>query len=500
MEGLSLLSRSLDSAVLPLAIIVLTGLFAVQRFGTSKVGRFFGPLVMLWFIVIGMLGIPFIIKKPAILRALSPSYGVEFFLKSPLDAFYSLGSVVLVMTGGEAAYADLGHFGAMPIRIAWFTVAMPCLLLNYMGQGVLILEQPHFEDPPFFLMAPAGCTLPLILLATVAACIASQALISGVFSLARQAILLGYLPRLRIEHTSKKDIGQIYVPVVNWALYVCVIILVLGFGSSNSLASAYGLAICCIMVLTTILAFFALKIDNIVFRTIVRGTLMFLLCICILFLAANAVKIPSGGWVPLVLAVVVGSLIMSWRRGKRALQDYMERTLQPLNDLLEDLEENPLPRVPGVGVYLTARQDVVPLAMRQNLRHHQALHSTLILVTIESADVPIVPAKVRNVITHSAPNVWQIEATFGYMQEPDIPRLMRSVADEFDSIDFDDDDVSYFISREIVKFTFDENKTHNLYPVEHIVFNWMHRNAQRSAEFFRIQPESSIEVGTELVL
>jgi len=507
-EGLKVLTPKLDNAVLPLTLVILLLLFSFQRYGTGTVGKFFGPIIVVWFIVIAIMGIPYIVKDPSILRALSPWYALRVFIQQPLTSFYVLGAVVLVMTGGEAAYADMGHFGREPIRIGWFGLALPALLVHYYGQGVLILENPNFTDPPFFLMAPKGTTLPLVLLATMATVIASQALISGVFSVTKQAVQLGYLPRLRIEQTSKEDPGQIYVPLINWILFVCVAILILAFRSSTNLASAYGFAICAIMMLTNIFAFFAFEIESKVYRYALNTVLMVPFLVCGVFLAANCVKIPLNGWVPIVIAFVVSVIILIWIRGKAALTQYLAKQSMPLMEALSNaISDKTIVRIPGIAVYMSRDPTIAPMPFLLNLRHHKSMHQTLFFITIEFASVPFSKPKTRNTVTELFPGVRQVIAKYGFMETPEVPTILKEVAAEL-GIFLEEKDssrvnfVSYFVGNENIRCSrYEEPEApHKLWYIESAFYALLHRNSQRHAEFFKMPAANAVEVGHEVPL
>ena len=399
-EGLEVVSPRLDSYVVPIALCVLTGLFAVQRFGTGALGNLFGPVMALWFGILGLLGLLEVTKEPEVLRALSPTYAVEFFVDSPTTAFLALGSVVLAVTGAEALYADMGHFGRAPIRRAWFLAAFPALMLNYLGQGALLLSNPEAVDNPFFRLVPDWGRLPMVLLATVATVIASQAVISGAFSVTRQAVQLGFLPRLVIRHTSELSIGQIYIPAVNWALFVAIVGLVVGFGSSSGLASAYGIAV------TGTLA-----IDTILFCVVVRvlwrkplwvalAAAAAFLTVDLSFFAANLTKVLHGGWFPLAIAFVIFTLLMTWQRGRTIVTRNRIAREGPLSDFIGELErrEHPVVRVPGLAVFLNASAHTTPLALRHNVKHNRVLHEHVIILTVETRDVPHVPESERVVV------------------------------------------------------------------------------------------------------
>ena len=503
-EGLKVLSPKFDDAVLPLTLFILLLLFSFQRFGTGFVGKLFGPIICTWFIIIAMLGIPYIAKDPSILRAVSPWYAIKVFINEPLTSFYILGAAILVMTGGEAAYADMGHFGRTPIRIGWFGLALPALLVHYYGQGVLVLEEPNFTDPPFFLMAPAGTTLPLVLLATMATVIASQALISGVFSVTKQAVQLGYLPRFRIEHTSKEDPGQIYVPVINWILFVCVVLVVVAFQTSTALASAYGFAICAIMVLTNLFAFYAFEIENKFYRYALNAVLAVPLFICGIFLASNCVKIPLNGWVPIVIAFIVTTIIVINVRGKATFNEYLASQSQPLMETLESIAKDAtITKIPGIAVYMNRDPTVAPLPFLLNLRHYRCIHKTVFFITIEFTNMVFASAETRNTITELSPGIYQVVAKFGFMDNPRVPLLLKEVTESL-GIEVDDGDnrVTYFVGNENLRCSRYEHPgvKRKLFYMESVFYAWMHQNSLRHAEYFKLPLANAIEIGSEVPL
>jgi KUP system potassium uptake protein len=456
-EGLEVVEPSLDHLVVPIAAAILIGLFAVQSRGTSVVGRLFGPVMLIWFVVLAALGVHGIADHPGILRALSPSYGVQFFADDGLTAFLALGGVVLAVTGAEALYADMGHFGRGPIRGAWVLAVFPALTLNYLGQGALILEHPGGAANPFYLLVPHWARMPMIFLACAATVIASQAVISGAFSVTRQAVQLGYLPRLRIRHTSQEAAGQIYVPLINWALLVAVLILVFAFERSAKLASAYGIAVTGTITITLVLFLVLNHLDGRwpLWQIGLAGALFG--TVDLAFLGANLDKLLTGGWLPIVTAVGVYIVLSTWHRGRRIVTRNREREEGSLAGFVELLRvgQPPVTRVPGTAVFLNRGTQTTPLAMRENVDHNHTLHESAVVISIETASVPYVPAEQRLVIsdlTYPDDGISVVVARYGFQEQPDVPALLRQAAATGLESTVDLDDVTYFLSKiEIVQ-------------------------------------------------
>ncbi|MCW2925578.1 MAG: potassium transporter Kup [Thermoleophilia bacterium] len=432
-EGMEVVSPSFASAVVPIAVVILFGLFAIQRFGTEVVGRMFGPVMVLWFSTMAILGLVEVVRSPGILRALTPSYGVQFIVHSPGTAYLALGSIVLAVTGAEALYADMGHFGRRPIQRSWFLFVLPALLLNYLGQGALLLSDPSTVESPFFHLAPGWLELPLVLLATLAAVIASQAVISGAFSVTRQAVQLGFLPRLLIRHTSDDAIGQVYVPAVNWILLTAVLGLVLGFRSSTNLASAYGIAVTGTLAIDTVLFFVVVRKLWGRPRWLAVGGAALFLVVDLSFFSANVSKIASGGWFPLAIGAVVFTLLTTWWRGRARVSVIRHAEEGLLPEFVLDLAADPDPphRVRGCAIFLNASSDRVPLALRYNVIHNHVLHEQVLVVHVRVADVPYVDDAERLAIdTVIVPDdgIDLVEVTFGYHEDPDVPRALEGLA------------------------------------------------------------------------
>jgi KUP system potassium uptake protein len=449
-EGLEVISPHLQEWIVPISIVLLAGLFIFQRFGTGAVGRAFGPVMLLWFVVIGALGLAQVIMRPSVLEALSPTYAVAFFLDHGVVAFLSLGSVVLAITGSEALYADIGHFGRRPIRNAWFAVVYPALILNYLGQGAVVLSDSRAVANPFYWLAPSWGQYPLLILATAATVIASQSVVTGTFSMARQAVQLGYLPFLTIRHTSEREAGQVYVPVVNWVLFVAVIGLVIGFGSSTALASAYGIAVTGTLTITTIMFFvIARRRWNTPMWLVVAGAAFFL-TVEFAFLAANLTKVLSGGWFPLIVGAVVAVVLLTWHRGREAVTH--ERTDQEgsLEEFVDELarSDNPPVRVPGTAVFLNATSGTTPLALRHNVKYNHVLHERVVVLNVQNVGVPHIAASAHLEIddVHIPDDgIFHLTVRFGFQDKPYVPGALQLACAR--GLDADFEQATYFLSR-----------------------------------------------------
>ncbi|MFM2182605.1 MAG: hypothetical protein RJB61_899 [Actinomycetota bacterium] len=489
-EGLERVSPSFDAWVVPIAVVILLGLFIVQKRGTGAVGKVFGPIMVVWFFVIAVLGIRQIVNEPGIFRSMWPGYAVDFFRYESKKAFLSLGSIFLVVTGGEALYADMGHFGRRPIMIGWYSLVLPALLLNYWGQGALLLQRPEEIESAFFAMAPQALALPLTLLATMATIIASQALISGVFSLTQQAVQLDYLPRIRILHTSHEHSGQIYVPLVNWALMAACIGLVIGFRTSSNLAAAYGIAVTMTMAITTLI-FFRVLTDKWAWPR----WRAFLLCVPLIvvelgFLGANVVKIPHGGWFALGVGLLLMVQMATWRRGRALVAARIRRGERDLSQVLE--EHADAKRVSGTGVFLFKDLEKAPPALVNNLDHNKVLHRTTIIVAVETADEPRVDPSMRADVNRAEPGVFQVVLRYGFMEEPDVPAALAAL--EVRGLDFDPDDVTYFIGRESIV----AGKAPGMNPLQEHLFVWLNRGADSAVRFFNLPDDKVFEVGSRV--
>ncbi len=491
-EGLEVAAPGLHRFVVPISLVVLTLLFVAQRFGTAVVGRMFGPVTLAWFVVLALLGVSHIIKNPHVLVALSPHYALGFLLLHPGIAFIALGSVVLCVTGAEALYADLGHFGKRPIRLAWFVVVMPALLLNYFGQGAMLLDHPQNARNPFYEMAPEWALFPLIGLATLAAVIASQALITAAFSVTKQAVQLGYMPRMRLLHTSVRDTGQIYVPFVNWSLYVCVVFAVVMFGSSSALASAYGIAVTIDMTITTVMTFFVTRWAwKLPLPLCIAATGGFLL-VDVTFFAANAVKVLDGGWFPLLIGAAMFTLMVTWKQGRRLMASRLHEDAIELEPFLESLFISPPVRVSGTAVFLSAEAGATPAAMLHNLKHNKVLHEQNLFVTVQHHEVPWIGFDRRCEVRALKHDCWQVTLHFGFKNEPDVPEALKLL--RASGVVLEEMDTSYFLSRDTVVPTFGGGMA----MWREKLFANMHRNAAAAADFLNLPTNRIVELGTKV--
>lgn len=496
-EGLEVATPALKPYVVPVTIVVLVVLFLFQRHGTAKVGGFFGPITCLWFLALAGLGIRAITQRPEVLLAVWPAHGLRFLAEHAVLGFFALGAVFLAVTGAEALYADMGHFGRQPIRLAWFGLVLPALLLNYFGQGALLLASPEAIANPFYLLAPGWALYPLVGLATAATVIASQAVISGAYSITRQAIQLGYSPRMEIQHTSTSEIGQIYIPAINWTLLAAVIALVLGFQSSTALAGAYGIAVVGTMIITTLFAYLVAR--NVWRWGRARSLVIFglLLVVDVGFLAANAVKIPDGGWFPLVFGAGVFLLLSTWKRGRELLFRRMQADAVDLRVFIGSLACAPPPTVPGTAVFMTSNPNGVPHAMLHNLMHNKVLHERIVLLTVQVHDVPYVPEVDRVEVRHVDGQFWQIVVQYGFKDEPDIPAAL-ALCGSAAGRPFDMMETSFFLGRETLIPRL-QAKPEMAYWREKL-FVAMFRNAGSATAFFKIPSNRVVELGTQVEL
>ncbi len=491
-EGLEVVSPGWSEAVIPLTLLILLGLFVVQKHGTASIGRFFGPVMTLWFVVIAALGVVQIASHPEILWALSPHYALDFMVANPKVSFSLLGAVVLCVTGSEALYADMGHFGKQPIRLAWFSVAMPALTLNYFGQGALLLEDPQAVKNPFYMLAPDWALVPLVLLATAAAVIASQALITGAFSVTKQVIQLGYLPRLRVEHTNVRETGQIYLPFVNWSLFVAIVLAVVLFRSSSNLAAAYGIAVTLDMLITTILTFFVLRYHWRYPWWLCLGATGCFFLVDLAFFSSNMLKLLHGGWFPLVIAGSVFVLMVTWKRGRALLHDKRQSESMDLRDFLTAVWASPPVRVEGTAVFLTAEPGVVPNALLHNLKHNKVLHAHNLFVTVHHHEVPWIGMNKRLEIEPLGGDCWQVTVHYGFKNDPDLPRalqLMRGRGCELEPMS-----TSYFLSRDVVT----PSLASGMAPWREKLFAQMHHNASGAADFLHLPSNAVVELGSKV--
>ncbi len=491
-EGLEVISPDFKRFVMPMTLVILFGLFAVQKHGTAGIGKFFGPITLVWFAAISALGLLHIAQEPAILWAISPHYAFNFIIEQPGTTFIILGAVVLCVTGGEALYADMGHFGKKPIRLAWFAVVMPSLTLNYFGQGALLLREPDAVANPFFNMAPDWALIPMVVLATAATVIASQALISGAFSVTKQVIQLGFLPRMQIDHTSEHDTGQIYMPFVNWGLFAIIVLAVGMFRSSSNLAAAYGIAVCTDMLITTVLTFF-----------VIRYSWKYPLWLCLLatsgflvvdlaFWASNLLKLADGGWFPLVIAGGILVVMLTWRDGRDLLGKVNRSHAMMLPSFLEGLYRSPPMRVEGTAVFMSTQFGMVPNAFFHNLKHNKVLHSTNLFVTVQNHEIPYVDVKDRLGVQYLENNCWQVVIHYGFKDYPDVPLALAPLSER--GCDLEPMRTSYFLSRDSIVPTVGEGMS----EWREKLFAQMHLNASSAADFLKVPSNAVVELGSKI--
>lgn len=491
-EGLEIAAPALDAYIVPLSILVLTLLFVIQKHGTGSVGKLFAPVMLLWFIVLAVLGVRSIISNPEVLQALNPKWALNFFMEYKKVSFFALGAVVLSITGVEALYADMGHFGKFPIRLAWFTVVLPSLVLNYFGQGALLLKNPEAIKNPFFLLAPDWALIPLLILATLATVIASQAVISGVFSLTRQAVRLGYLSPMRIIHTSEMESGQIYIPVINWTLYISVVLVIIGFEHSSNLAAAYGIAVTGTMVLTSILVT-SVAINNWHWnRFLAIGIVTILLIIDVPMFSANALKLFSGGWLPLTLALVMFIIMTTWKSERFRLLRRLHEHGNSLEAMIASLEKSPPVRVPGTAVFLSRATNVIPFALLHNLKHNKVLHERVVLLTIVTTDMPYVHNVQRVAIEQLSASFWRVVASYGWRETPNVTDILYRCG--LEGMSFTMNETSFFMSRDTLVL----GKRPWYLRVRGKVFQLLQRNALRAPDLFEIPPNRVIELGAQV--
>ncbi len=491
-EGLEVVSPTFKKYVIPLTIVILFGLFAVQKRGTAGIGKFFGPITVIWFAAIAALGVYHIASHPEILWAISPHYAVMFMVNEPAITFLILGAVVLCVTGGEALYADMGHFGKKPIRIAWFLVVMPALTLNYFGQGALLLDDPSAVANPFYNMAPDWLLVPLVILATAATVIASQALISGAFSVTKQVVQMGFLPRLQVLHTSVKDTGQIYIPVVNWGLFVVIVLAVVMFKSSSNLAAAYGIAVCTDMLITTVLTFFVIHYGwkySLALSLAVTG---FFLVVDLAFWASNLMKLLEGGWFPLLIASVIMLFMVTWRDGRALLDKKRNEDALDLPSFLEAVFLSPPARVDGTAVFLTSTKGNVPNAMLHNLKHNKVLHKQNLFVNVQNHEVPWVEDKERLEMTDIGNGCWQVVIHYGFKDNPDVPSALAHLNGK--GCEVHAMTTSYFLSRDSIVPTVGGGMA----TWREKMFAQMHLNASSAADFLNLPSNSVVELGSKV--
>ncbi|MFQ5666181.1 MAG: potassium transporter Kup [Candidatus Binatia bacterium] len=493
-EGLEVATPFFEPYVIPITIAILVSLFLLQHQGSARVGAIFGPVTLVWFLVLAVLGFQGIVQEPHVLVAIDPSHGLAFFLRNRTRGFFVLGAVFLVATGGEALYADMGHFGKRPIRLAWFALVLPALLLNYFGQGALLLKNPATAHNPFYRLSPDWALYPMVVLATAATIIASQAIISGCFSLTRQAVQLGYSPRLEIGYTSSEEIGQIYIPPINWILMLSTIGLVLGFKSSSRLAAAYGVAVATTMVITTLL-FYVVACELWRWSRWVAGPLaLAFLAVDLGFFGANIIKVEHGGWFPLLVAAVVFALMSTWNRGRQILAERRRTGALPMERFLDDLAVNPPARVRGTAVFMTGDPEGVPPALLHNLKHNKILHERVALLTVVTEEVPHVPRGQRVQIESLGNGFHRIIAHYGFMEDPNIWHILARAKEN--GLEFKVMETTFFLGRE----TLIPTKKPGMAIWRERLFAFMSRNAQRATTFFRIPPNRVVEIGEQIEL
>jgi KUP system potassium uptake protein len=491
-EGLEVVTPQLKAYIIPLTIVILVALFSVQRVGTGGVGKIFGWVMLVWFITLALLGVKQIFRVPEVWLAINPAHALSFFQNNGLTGFHQLGAVFLVLTGAEALYADMGHFGKRPIRIAWFALVLPALFLNYLGQGALVLENPDASSNPFYRLAPSWALYPLVALATAAAVIASQALISGSFSLTMQAVQLGYMPRVAIEHTSSATRGQIYIPWINWGLMIACIGLVIGFRTSDNLAAAYGIAVVLTMIITTLLLFFAAR-RLWKWKAWQAGALCTLFLVADLaFLGANIAKIEHGGWLPLAIGVIGFTLMSTWKTGRRRLRQRLINSLLPIEDFLKEVTNSKPLRVPGTAVFLAGNPDGTPAALTHNFKHNKIIHKRVVLLTVLTDEVPFVERERRVAVTELGEEFYRVIGRYGFMEEPNALDLLKHCKPH--GLNFREMETTFFLSRE----TIIPSERRGLARWRKRLFALMARNAQSANAYFHLPPNRVVELGLQV--
>lgn len=491
-EGTALIAPSLSAYILPIAVTILAALFSFQKYGTHAVGRFFGPIVIIWFLTIGAVGIYQITYQPVILHALNPIYAAHFLMDRGVGVFLAVGAVALAITGGEALYADIGHFGKKSIRIAWTGLVLPCLALNYLGQGALLLTTPTAANNPFYLSFPQPLLIPMVILATLATIIASQAVITGAYSITRQAIQLGFLPRMQILHTSASESGQIYIPTINWLLLAAVIIVTLAFQNSSSLASAYGIAVTGTMLITTILTYFVLRQNWRYPLWLALGATTIFFCLDTLLFTSCAAKFLKGGWFPIALGVGLVIVMWTWKQGRTILLNRIHENDPKLEDFVRNIAQGKQTRIERTAVFLCANPDTVPQALLHNLKHNQVLHQTNLILTVEFKDIPVVESESRMLVKEIGAGFWQLTLQYGFMESPDIPEALANC--QLTNITIDPFTTSYFMSRETIV----TSAGGDMAKWRDDLFALMSRNAGSVVSYFNIPNNSVIELGTRV--
>jgi KUP system potassium uptake protein len=490
-EGLEVVTPLFRPYVVPITVAILVALFGIQKFGTHRVGGLFGPIVIIWFVTIAALGVMWIVRAPTVLGAFDPRHAMTFFGANGFAGFAVLGAVFLVVTGGEALYADMGHFGKNPIRLAWLSLVLPSLVLNYLGQGALLLLDPKTEHP-FFLLAPSWALIPLVGISTAAAIIASQALISGSFSITRQAIQLGLAPRLDVEHTSAREMGQIYVPQVNWALMLATVLIVVGFGSSGAVAAAYGIAVTLTMVITVLLLYIVMTERWKWPKPAAIAVMVFFLAVDLAFFGANALKLLQGGWVTLAVALILFTLMTTWKTGRRLVAERLTARAIPLEVFIATVAEVRPVRVPGTAVFMTAQPTGTPPAVAHNMQYNEVLHEHVVVLTVSTAQKPHVPAEERVSVEALPHDLFNVRVQYGFMEDPDVPAALLQAREQ--GLVLDIDDLTYFLGRETIIVT----RRKGMAIWREKLFVLMARNAVRATAFFRLPPERVVELGVQV--
>jgi KUP system potassium uptake protein len=491
-EGLTVATSVFDHYIIPISIVILIGLFAIQKNGTAKVGKIFGPVTLTWFITIAILGVKGISTSLEVLKSINPYYAFNFFVENQFHGFVVLGSVFLVITGGEALYADMGHFGRRPIKLAWFAVVLPCLFLNYLGQGALLLNNPAAAVNPFYMLAPEWALYPLVVIATCAAVIASQALISGAFSLTFQAVLLGYLPRMKTIHTSEIERGQIYMPQLNWALFFGTIALIFSFKTSSNLAATYGTAVTTTMVITTILAYFVMTQKWGWSKPLAMTVTTFFMIVDTAFMGANLLKFFHGGWVPLALGTVIYIMMKTWNSGRRALMDKIQKETESLQNFIDEFMSTRMTFIPGSAVYMSSNLNGAPPPLILNIKHNKLLHKLIVILTIKISKVPRIKDEDRITVEEHAEGFYRIVANYGFMEAPDINKIIEFLKPKGISLNIDK--TTFFLGRE----TLIVNDKPGLRRLKNKLFVLMSNNAQRATEFFKLPVSRVYEVGSQV--
>lgn len=493
-EGLNVAAPSLSKFVVPITLAIILLLFAFQRYGTDKVGKIFGPITLVWFLALGLLGLLELIRHPHVLKALNPYWAYHFFATHGHLAWLALGAIVLAVTGAEALYADMGHFGRNPIRLGWMLIVLPALTLNYFGQGAFLLANPAGVANPFYMLVPKSLAMPMVFLATAATVIASQALISGMYSVVRQGIQLGYLPRMRISHTSSENEGQIYIPMVNWSLMISVMVVVVGFGSSSALAVAYGVSVTGTMLLSAVLILLVAKMRWNVPNSILIPSALVIFVIDLAFLSSNLVKFTEGAWFPIALAVVVFTVMRTWRHGRDLVREQVNRDSLRIEHFVKSVMVDPPVRVPGTAIFMTPSNDYLPPAMLHNLKHNKVLHTHNILLSVETLSVPRADKDERYAMSDLGSGFIRLNLRYGYMEDPDVPKSLKQL--QIPGLVFDPMDTTYFASREALTAKADQGMV--LWRDK--VFLFMSRNATPATEFFGIPGERLVELGMKVVI